>query len=69
MVIITRNCPETAFKPYSWYTRQEIEPFLTVALQRGKWDTAHVCTLLEAFAIANCDISGTFLLRSRVATF
>lgn len=59
---IVRNTPEYHMRPHWYFSSQELEQYMQVAV-RKKWDTSEVGTRLEAFAVAGCSVVSKYSVR------
>lgn len=57
---IVRNTPEYHMSPQWYFSSRELEQYMQVAV-RKKWDTSEVGARLEAFAVAGCNVTSTYL--------
>jgi hypothetical protein len=56
---IVRTSPDFHMRPQFYYTSQELEDYMRIAL-RKKWDTTEVGTKIEAFAVAGSNILSAY---------
>ena len=59
---IVRNMPEYHMRPHWYFSSQELEQYMQVAVWK-KWDTSEVGTRLEAFAVAGCSVVSKYSVR------
>jgi hypothetical protein len=57
---IVRNSTDFHMKPKWYFTSKELEDYMRIAVGRKTWNTEAVGSKIEVFAIAGCDIMGTW---------
>jgi hypothetical protein len=57
---VFKSSPELAFKPVFWWTCPELEDFMALTVRNTRWNSILMGARFEAFAVAGCDITGTF---------
>jgi hypothetical protein len=59
--VIVRSNAEFFARPQVYFSRPELEFYLgLMASTRGGWNATTLGARIEAFAIAGCDVAGTF---------
>lgn len=58
---IVRSSPDFHMQPQFYYTSQELEDYMKMAI-RKRWDTVEVGTKIEAFAVAGSNVLSTQIL-------